>query len=554
MFSFRINCISRPVLEIWKREVAMNEQMSINNLVGKTIGVYQIEQLVEQNVLGAIYMAKSRTSELTYRFRVLRSSSTMSPESRIVFLGLFQQYARELAGFLSDDEGMQKHPHLLPLVDFGSVQGIPYLVSLYTPMKSLTELLTMHKSLDVVTIGQYLDQMAVVLEYAHYHAALHSDLSTDAVFIRDNDRLVIADLGVMRILELSLKTELQTLLYVHSPSSTPAPEQLLDQPENTYTDVYAMAALLYRLLTGHRVFSSHSPEQIAEQHLQAPVPSLMKWKSIIVGERDITSELDELLASAMTKDPQQRIQHPAELANSYHNIVAPNNTERQPIVSRLALAVASSTNPSMRAVRLAKNRPRSLSGGTRPVPAIAARPVPMHHNRRRTLAFIGGGVVVAIGAIAVIADQFLNKQGTVTTSNAPVNTSSAHSVTINNGSKQTTNTTAQPAQTAVSGNVIARTSVIPLNSAITFKNPDPNSSHPAVLVHLSNNQFVAFDSTCPHAGCAVSYNVQDKLLECPCHGAIFDPAKQAAVVQGPADRPLTPVQITVHSDGSITAA
>jgi Rieske Fe-S protein len=530
----------------------MNEQISVNNLVGKTIGAYQIEQLLAENVLGAIYMAKSSTSELTYRLRVLRPSSTVSPESRIVFLGLFQQYARELTALLSDDEGMQKHPHLLPLVDFGNFQGIPYLVSLYTPMRSLTELVTKQKPLDVVTIGRYLDQMAVALEYAHYHATLHRDLSTDVVFIRDNGHLVIAELGVMRIQEMNLKAELQTLLYTHSPSSTPAPEQLLDRPENTYTDVYAMGALLYRLLTGHRVFSSPSPEKIATQHLQAPVPSLTKWKSIIVGEKDITAELDRLIASAMTRNPLQRIQHPAELANAYHNIVAPDNTARQPVISRLALTVASSSNPSMHAVSPAKNKARSLQSGTRPVPAISARSAQMPNTRRRTLAFIGGGAIVAVGAIAFTADQFLNKQGTVTASNAPVTTRSTNSITTNNGSKQATNTTTPPAQATVVGNVIARTSAIPLNSAITFKNPDPASPHSAVLVHLSNDQFVAFDSTCPHAGCAVSYNAQDKLLECPCHGAMFDPAKQAAVVQGPADRPLTPIQITVHSDGSIT--
>jgi len=525
----------------------MNEQISINNLVGKTIGVYQIEQLLVENVLGAVYMAKSRTPELTYRLRVLRPSSTVSPESRIVFLGLFQQYARELMALLSDDKEMQKHPHLLPLVDFGNFQGIPYLVSLYTPMRSLTELLTTQKSLDVVTIGQYLDQMAVALEYAHYHATLHRDLSTDVVFIRDNGRLVIGELGVMRIQEINLKAELQTLLYAHSPSSTPAPEQLLALPENTYTDVYAMGALLYRLLTRHRVFSSHSPEEIARQHLQTPVPSLTQWKSIIVGERDITAELDKLIAAAMTKDPQLRIQHPAELANSYHSIVAPDNTARQPVISRLALTVASSTNPSMRAMQPAKNSVRSLPGSTRPVPAISARSAQTRNTRRRTLAFIGGGAIVAVGAIAFTADQFLSKQGTATASNAPVTTRST-----NNGSQQTTHTTPPAVQPTVAGTVIARTSAIPLNSAITFKNPDPTSTHPAVLVHLSNNQFVAFDSTCPHAGCAVNYNAQDKLLECPCHGAMFDPARQAAVVQGPATSPLTPVQITVHTDGSIT--
>src|SRR5207302_175907 len=105
--------------------------------------------------------------------------------------------------------------------------------------------------------------------------------------------------------------------------------------------------------------------------------------SITVGERDITSELDKLIASAMTKDPQRRIQHPAELANSYHNIVAPDDPARQPIVSRLALAVASSTNPSMRVVRPVKNRAHSLQSGTRPVPAIAARSAQMRNTRRR---------------------------------------------------------------------------------------------------------------------------------------------------------------------------
>ena len=82
---------------------------------------------------------------------------------------------------------------------------------------------------------------------------------------------------------------------------------------------------------------------------------------------------------------------------------------------------------------------------------------------------------------------------------------------------------------------------------------DPKSGDPAVAVALSGGSVVAFDAVCTHAGCQVSYDGGQKLLACPCHGALFDPAHGAAVVSGPAPTPLASIPLQVGSDGSLYA-
>ncbi len=101
------------------------------------------------------------------------------------------------------------------------------------------------------------------------------------------------------------------------------------------------------------------------------------------------------------------------------------------------------------------------------------------------------------------------------------------------------------------GASIAKSSAVPQNSAVTFALP--SGTNPGILVHLPSGQFVAYDSTCTHAGCPVDYDPDSHLLICPCHGAQYDPAQQAAVVHRPARSPLTSVAISVDSaTGNIT--
>jgi Rieske Fe-S protein len=156
---------------------------------------------------------------------------------------------------------------------------------------------------------------------------------------------------------------------------------------------------------------------------------------------------------------------------------------------------------------------------------------------------IGGGVAASATLLAACG-------GGDTTSNSGSTTTAATQAPTQ---ASTPVPATQPAQgAATGGKVLAKATSVPVNSAVTF--PIANQKNPGVLVHVSEDKFVAFDSTCTHAQCAVSYDSTSKLLACPCHGATFDPAKDGAVVSPPASSPLTAIKITVGANGDITMA
>jgi serine/threonine protein kinase/nitrite reductase/ring-hydroxylating ferredoxin subunit len=206
--------------------------------------------------------------------------------------------------------------------------------------------------------------------------------------------------------------------------------------------------------------------------------------------------------------------------------------------------------------------------------------------RRRTVALLATGGVIVVGALGAgglsLAHLLKHSPGqtgtdmrtrTPTTGPASANTqatqpqntpastaTSAPTSTPTAQQKQTQPTPAasptpamqQPTPTPMpghTGTVIGSTSQ-GVNTARLFTNPADGRG--SWLIHLPGGSFVAFERACTHQGVAVNYNAGSGKLVCPAHGAIFDPANGARVVQGPANRPLASVPIHVNGDGTIT--
>ena len=476
-------------------------QSSFERLAGVVLGNYRLEQLVEQDRWGAVFLASSNTTARTGTIiRVISTppmepGSDLKPDTRLVYLGRFQQEANQIS--------MLQHPHILPLLDYGSYRGMPYLVYSDVSRTSLRTVLAQNAATDLLSVGRYLEQIASALEYAHERAVLHRNLSTNCIFVMANGQLVIGEFGLIRMVELGKQFQqiesYQGNTFEGSTESS-SPEQLLGKTIDTYTDTYAMGAVLYRLLTGQPPFSGATRNEIIRQHLYAAVPSLSIWRP------GLPIDLDHIIAKAMAKDPLERYRSPGELVQAYYQIIAPGTKP-------LAIAKTATVKTSPKAVQ----RTPSI-----PLPTQKRRRI----SRRRLASLAGTGAVAAIAAIAIFETNLLKS--------------------INVGPKKT-----MAAPGTLKKNFIALAADLPVNSAKKFSLP--NQPHPGLLIHLPDKSFVAFDAICTHAGCAVDYDPQDRMLICPCHQAIFDPAKNAAVIQGPAPTPLPPIKIVVNADGTITA-
>jgi serine/threonine protein kinase len=155
------------------------------------------------------------------------------------------------------------HPNILPIYDFGTVKGAPYIVMPYVSGGTLADRVSQGPfTLD--EIGVYLDQIGSALDYAHEHGIIHRDVKPTNLLMRPNGQLVLMDFGLAKLLqnaELVAKTGvLGTVAYM-------APEQYQGLV-SCASDIYMLGVLLYQMLAGKLPFEGNTTAMIvAHVHL-----------------------------------------------------------------------------------------------------------------------------------------------------------------------------------------------------------------------------------------------------------------------------------------------
>ena len=204
-----------------------------------------------------------------------------------------------------------QHPHILPLLDSGEADGAVYYAMPFVEGQSLRERLRQEKQLPIAVAVRLASEVASALEYAHRRGVIHRDIKPENILLHDGQALV-ADFGIA--LAASNAGGDQRLTETGLSLGTPhymSPEQAMGERELTgRSDIYALGAVTYELLTGDPPFTASSAQGVIARVLaENPAPPSRFRKSV-------PPHVDAAVLTALEKLPADRFATGAEFAGA----------------------------------------------------------------------------------------------------------------------------------------------------------------------------------------------------------------------------------------------
>ncbi|HSC86744.1 MAG TPA: serine/threonine-protein kinase [Polyangiaceae bacterium] len=182
--------------------------------------------------------------------------------------------------------------------------------------ESLGEYLARNERLDPELALRLAREAAHALEAVHEVGIVHRDVKPDNLFLvgpqGDPDHLKVLDFGMARMPDEEHDESSTSIL---GTAQYMAPEQILVEPVDGRSDVYALGVVLFRMVTGHLPFDAHNPGDLLRHQLFSPVPP----PSWLVD--DLPPGLEELILRATRKNPRHRYASMRELGSALDVLV-----------------------------------------------------------------------------------------------------------------------------------------------------------------------------------------------------------------------------------------
>ncbi len=276
----------------------------MDTLIGKTLSHYRIVEKIGAGGMGEVYRARDTRLGRDVAIKVISPELTRDPER----IKRFEQEARA-AGALS-------HPNVCAVHDVGEYEGSPFVVMELLQGESLHEKLAagpipVRKALD------YVAQAAHGLAAAHEKGIVHRDPKPANLFVTRDGRVKVLDFGLAKLTRPEVvapsgeaprpvaATETGVLLGTVGYMS---PEQVRGEPADGRSDLFALGAILYELLTGKRAFHGATYVETLSAILHSDPPPLA------TSGRAIPAGLEPVVRRCLEKSAAERFQSASDLA------------------------------------------------------------------------------------------------------------------------------------------------------------------------------------------------------------------------------------------------
>ena len=264
----------------------------VDSLIGKTLGKYQIVELIGRGAMAEVYKAYQPALD---RYTAIKLMHSFLAEDKN-FLGRFQREAKAAAQL--------RHPNIVQVHDFDVVDGVYYYMVMefidgYTLRDKLQELASANEIMPLDKAIHIAEEVASALSYAHGRGMVHRDIKPSNVMIDQEGHVILTDFGIAKILSDTQYTITGAI------AGTPnyiSPELGLGKLADARSDIYSLGTTLFQMVTGELPYQADSAVTVLLKHVNDPVPIASQLNPAL------PPDIDRILFKAMSKNPDDRYQ------------------------------------------------------------------------------------------------------------------------------------------------------------------------------------------------------------------------------------------------------